>query len=122
MNSLLHTVNPVILQLKVVILLWMVQFQMFKNLVLIQVLFPVRFPVLFPVLFPVPFPVIFLVLLPMLLQIEILKIVCVLFFELLEQRAVMADIELQQMADGMIRSACCQACCGVGCVGFGNTG
>jgi sensor domain CHASE-containing protein len=53
----------------------MVQFQMFHKLVFIPVLFP------------------------MLLQMEILKIVCVLVFE---QRAAVADIELQQMADDTI--------------------
>jgi hypothetical protein len=74
MNSLLHAVNPVILKLKVAIVLYMVQFQMFQKRMLILVLFP------------------------MLLQMEILKIVSALIFELLEQRAVVADIELQQMA------------------------
>jgi len=76
----------------------MVQFQMFQKLVLILVLFPI------------------------LLQKEILKIVCVLFFELMEQRAVVADIELQQMADDMIRSTYCKACCAVGCAGLCNIG
>ena len=40
MNPLLHTVNPVILKLKMVVVLWMFQCQVFQKLVLILVLFP----------------------------------------------------------------------------------
>ena len=75
-------------------MLWTVHFQMFQELVLILVLFP------------------------MLQQIEILKILCVLVFELLEQRSVVADIELQQMANDMKWSTCHKACCAVGCGGL----
>jgi hypothetical protein len=35
---------------------------------------------------------------------------------------VVADIELQQMADDAITSACCKSCCAVALVGFCNTG